>query len=135
MSLRYSLAIPACVVEELTAGHAIKRSIDLSKGARGRIFVLGILVYAVRMILALLFGFPFIAFVFKHPGHALPLGLLAIQQVANFVVNTMIGPIYATGLTLFYYDQRIRKEGFDIERMMHAAGLNPLTELPSTQLS
>jgi len=135
MSLRYSLAVPACVVEELTAGESIKRSIHLSNGARGRIFVLGILVYAIRMILALLFGFPFIAFIFKHPGHALPLGLLAIQQVATFVVNTLIGPIYSTGLTLFYYDQRIRKEGFDIERMMHAAGLNPLTELPSTQLS
>jgi len=31
--------------------------------------------------------------------------------------------MYATGLTLFYYDQRIRKEGFDIERMMEAAGM------------
>jgi hypothetical protein len=28
-------------------------------------------------------------------------------------------------LTLFYYDQRIRKEGFDIEWMMQAAGLAP----------
>jgi hypothetical protein len=26
-------------------------------------------------------------------------------------------------LTLFYYDQRIRLEGYDIERMMDAAGL------------
>jgi len=68
-------------------------------------------------------GFPFIAFAFKHPGHALPMGLLAMQQLGTFVVNTLIGPIYATGLTLFYYDQRIRKEGFDIEWMMQAAGL------------
>jgi hypothetical protein len=26
--------------------------------------------------------------------------------------------------TLLYYDQRIRHEGFDIEWMMHAAGMN-----------
>jgi hypothetical protein len=32
--------------------------------------------------------------------------------------------MYATGLTLFYYDQRVRKEGFDIEWMMEAAGMN-----------
>jgi hypothetical protein len=32
--------------------------------------------------------------------------------------------MYATGLTLFYYDQRIRKEGYDIEWMMEAAGLS-----------
>ena len=49
MSLRYSLAVPACVVEELPASSAIKRSISLSEDSRGRIFVLGLLVYAVRM--------------------------------------------------------------------------------------
>ena len=27
-------------------------------------------------------------------------------------------------ITLFYYDQRIRHEGYDIEWMMNAAGLN-----------
>lgn len=27
-------------------------------------------------------------------------------------------------ITLFYYDQRIRREGYDIERMMQSAGLN-----------
>jgi hypothetical protein len=42
-----------------------------------------------------------------------------------FLINAFIGPIYAIGLTLFYYDQRIRKEGFDIEWMMQAAGLAP----------
>jgi len=42
-----------------------------------------------------------------------------------FFSNALIGPIYAIGLTLFYYDQRIRKEGYDIEWMMQAAGLLP----------
>ena len=37
---------------------------------------------------------------------------------------------YATGFTLFYYDQRVRKEGFDIEWMMQAAGLRPAPEPP-----
>ena len=123
MSLRYSLAVPACVVEEIRPAQAIRRSIELSAGSRGRIFVLGILVYAVRMILGILASLPFLAFTFKHPGQPLPLALLAIQQVVVFLVSTFIGPIYATGLTLFYYDQRIRKEGYDIERMMLAAGL------------
>jgi len=45
------------------------------------------------------------------------------QQVVGFFTNSFIGPMYATGLTLFYYDQRIRKEGFDIEWMMQAAGM------------
>jgi hypothetical protein len=132
MSLRYSLAMPACVVEGLPAGQALKRSIELSQGARGRIFVLALLVYAVRMLLGILLSLPFILFAFKHRGQPLPLGWLALQQLAGFVVNTFIGPIYSTGLTLFYYDQRIRKEGFDIEWMMRAAGLNDLPEHAST---
>jgi hypothetical protein len=34
-------------------------------------------------------------------------------------------------LTLLYYDQRIRHEGYDIERMMDAAGLNAPPTPPS----
>lgn len=135
MSLRYSLAVPACVVEDLPAKVAIKRSIQLSQGSRGRIFVLGLLVYAVRMILGLLFGFPLIALAVKHPGQSLPLGWLMVQQIGAFLSHTLIGPIYSIGLTLFYYDQRIRKEGFDIEWMMQAAGLSSHSELPAPQNS
>ena len=127
MALRYSLAMPACVVEGLPAGEAIKRSIALSKGSRGRIFVLGLLVAAIQLLLGMLLGLPFIFLAVKHLGRPMPLGWLAAQQVANFFTTTFIGPIYSAGLTLFYYDQRIRKEGFDIEWMMQAAGMTPET--------
>jgi hypothetical protein len=130
MSLRYSLSMPVCVVEEVAAGPAIKRSIELSKGSRGRIFVMGLLVYAIRTGLGLLLGFPLIFFSIKHLGQPVPVWMLAITQVAGFLINTFIGPIYSTGLTLFYYDQRVRKEGYDIVWMMQAAGLSPQAELP-----
>jgi len=133
MSLRYSLSVPAAVVEELPARQAIKRSVDLSKGARPRIFVLGLLVYAVRLLLGILFGFPIIALAFKHPGQPLPLGWMTLQQIGEFLINAFIGPIYAIGLTLFYYDQRIRKEGFDIEWMMRSAGMAPEQNVPAPQ--
>lgn len=133
MTLRYSLAVPACVVEDLSAGPSIKRSVQLSEGSRGRIFVLGLLVYAVRMLLSILFGFPLIALAVKHPGHPLPMGWMVVQQIGVFITNMLIGPIYAIGLTLFYYDQRIRKEGFDIEWMMQAAGLTAQPELPAPE--
>jgi hypothetical protein len=32
-------------------------------------------------------------------------------------------PIYSIALTLFYYDQRIRKEGYDVEWLMEQAGV------------
>jgi hypothetical protein len=62
----------------------------------------------------------------KHQG-VLPLWMSVVQQFLAFLTNSFVGPIYATGFTLFYYDQRVRKEGYDIERMMQAAGMSQPT--------
>jgi hypothetical protein len=46
-----------------------------------------------------------------------------VRVVGDFILQVLIAPISAIALVLFYYDQRIRKEGFDIEWMMEQAGL------------
>jgi len=122
MTLRYSLAVPACTVENLKPRAAIKRSISLSKGSRGRIFMLGLLTIIIQIGLAALTQGFFILAGIKHKG-VLPLWMSVLQQLLAFLTNTFVGPIYATGFTLFYFDQRIRKEGFDIEHMMMGAGM------------
>jgi len=122
MGLRYALAVPACVVEEIKARKAIRRSIELSKGSRGRIFLLGMLVIAIQIGLLIVTQAAFFVIGFKNHG-VLSAGIRALQQVVAFFTNSFVEPIYATGLTLFYYDQRMRKEGYDIERMMDSAGL------------
>jgi hypothetical protein len=124
MGMRYALAIAACVVENLKARQAIRRSIDLSKGSRGRIFILGLLVAVIQIGLVLITQLFFIVLSLRQHGE-LAAGARIAQQLVAFVTNTFTGPIYATGLTLFYYDQRVRKEGYDIEWMMEAAGLIP----------
>ncbi len=135
MSIRYSLAVPACAVENLTARAAIRRSIELSKGSRWRIFLLGLLALIIQLgLTGLTQGF-FLVAGFQHKG-ILPLWMSVLQQVLAFLTNTFVGPIYATGFTLFYYDQRVRKEGFDIEHMMQAAGMMelPAVAAPGTTL-
>ena len=122
MSLRYALALPACVVENVKARQALRRSIDLSKGARGRIFVLGLLVGVIKLGLVMVTQIFLVVAAIKQHGQLGP-GLTALSQIIAFFTNSFLGPIYATGITLFYYDQRVRKEGFDIEWMMQAAGL------------
>ena len=131
MGLRYALAVPASVVENLRARVAIRRSIELSKWSRGRIFMLWLLVAIVECGLLTITQIFFIIPVFKHH-QQLPVGLRILQQFVAFLTNSFVGPILATGLTLFYYDQRIRKEGFDIEWMMQAAGMTtPAIAAPS----
>jgi hypothetical protein len=46
-----------------------------------------------------------------------------VRVVMDFVLQVLIAPVSAIALVLFYYDQRVRKEGFDIEWMMQQAGL------------
>jgi hypothetical protein len=122
MALRYSLSLPASVLEDLNARKAIRRSIELSKGSRGRIFVLGLLISVIQLGLVAVTQVFFIVAAFKQHGQ-LPVWAQITQQIVGFFTNSFIGPMYATGLTLFYYDQRMRKEGFDIEWMMEAAGM------------
>jgi uncharacterized membrane protein len=119
------------VVENLSARKAIRRSVELTKGSRGRIFLLWLLV---GVVWAGLFGLTHSFFFIYSAMHqnTLPIGLSILEQILTFFMNTFVGPILATGTTLFYYDQRIRKEGYDIEWMMQAAGLTvpeaPLAE-------
>ena len=46
------------------------------------------------------------------------------SRIMTTVLSALIGPVFPIAITLFYYDQRIRHEGYDIEQMMEAAGLN-----------
>jgi hypothetical protein len=60
--------------------------------------------------------------------------LLIVVYGAGFAIQAVTRPIYGIALTLFYYDQRIRQEGFDIEWLMHRAGLvAPMLHVPVTQ--
>ena len=53
---------------------------------------------------------------------------MATQIVASFggsFSGAFVLPIYSIALTLFYYDQRIRKEGYDVEWLMEQAAVTP----------
>jgi hypothetical protein len=123
-----SLAVPAATLEGLAGLRSLRRSWALSKGTRTRIWFTWLVIFASLWVLA--WGLEFLL------GQVMNLmgALLHIPNVmrnlyapAVFVLVTVIdasiGPILPIALTLFYYDQRIRKEGFDIERMMETAGM------------
>jgi len=53
----------------------------------------------------------------RNPSQTLPL-IAAMQAAGGFVSTSLVGPLVSIALTLIYYDQRVRKEGFDLELMM-----------------
>jgi hypothetical protein len=130
MAVRLSLAFPACVVEQIGAWAAVKRSFSLTQGTKGRIFLLYLLGAALNWLLSIAITLPLTIVMALLPGSASPqhtetvgLVMLIVAYGAVFAVQALTRPVYGIALTLFYYDQRIRQEAFDIEWMMLQAGL------------
>src|SRR5205807_10191896 len=59
--LRYAVTVPALVLENLSARQALKRSAFLTRGYRGQIFLIGILMYLLTLVVGALFQGPFLA--------------------------------------------------------------------------
>jgi hypothetical protein len=132
MLLRLCLAFPACVVERIGAWTALKRAFSLSTGTRGRILVLYLLGAVLGWILAMALTIPVFIIVSLIPGlntpqHSPILGMVFLFTFygAWFAVQAFTKPVYAIAFMVFYYDQRVRQEGFDIEWMMRQAGMIP----------
>jgi hypothetical protein len=132
MLLRLCLAFPVAVVEGTSAWAALKRASTLSKGTRGRILLLYLLCAVIGWVVSLLITVPVTMAFALFPGMSTPqheqtLGTVFLISFygASFAVQALTKPVYGIALILFYYDQRIRKEGFDIEFLMRQAGMMP----------
>ncbi len=118
------LACPACVAENLPARAAIGRSFKLTRGGRGRIFLLLLVLYAIGYAAGLVIECVFL--VLGSAGALVmmllhvplqPWGLVGIGVggfcllVAMFLIAACIWSAFATAFAVIYQDQRLRKEG------------------------
>jgi hypothetical protein len=126
--LRNSLAIPASVMEGLKVRASMRRSKTLAVGAKGRIFLLFLLLLALGIVAGIIQA-PFAAIIAADP-KTKHYALHAVQLVLSFVTSSLLGPIGAIGFCLFYIDQRVRLEGFDIEALMDPT-IGPATPQPA----
>jgi hypothetical protein len=138
--LRLCLAFPACIVEQSSVWDSIKRGNSLSQGARGRIFLLGLLVVVLGWILSMAVMVPAMIAMAMMPGmkdpaksEALGMTIMFMSYAVSFAVQAFTKPVSGIALMLFYYDQRIRKEGYDIEWMMQQAGLVVPAAVPAPE--
>ncbi|HEX8811802.1 MAG TPA: hypothetical protein VF742_07400, partial [Terracidiphilus sp.] len=122
----FSFAVPAAALEDLKGIRSMRRSWILSRGTRTRIAIVWLLVFVIT--LALEWGAQYVLGLIVNPLYtkiheAIWRGaIIASLYGVNSIVSAFMGPIYPIAVTLFYYDQRIRNEGYDIEQMMQAAG-------------
>ena len=118
---KYCLAVPACLVENLSARPALRRSRFLAKGSIRRIILIYVLMILLGFALTAVFWLPGQFYVSLFRGRSLVTAVL-LRGLGSFFAGALAGPIATIAVALVYYDQRIRKEAFDLQLMMEAIG-------------
>jgi hypothetical protein len=123
LMIRWSLAVPAKVLENKGVGDSMSRSSELSKGNRGRIFVIWFLFTVLSIGVSMLLQWPI-----EMAAGVSARGVGALQHVAvawrvaslvaAFISTCLVGPLATIAFSLVYYDERVRKEAFDLQLMM-----------------
>jgi len=138
LALSYAMGMAVCVAEQKPAWESLQRAMRLSKGTRGRIFVMFLLVFALSMIASTVsyLVFTVVTAVALAIGHgaqyasAAAIAAAVLQIIVSMGTQIVLQPVSWIALVLFYYDQRIRTEGYDIEQLMERAGMTQTAQAP-----
>ncbi|HWZ79494.1 MAG TPA: hypothetical protein VNX87_23335 [Candidatus Sulfotelmatobacter sp.] len=132
--IMWSLAVPAKVLEHRSATDSMSRSMELTKGSRGRIFVIGLLIFVLSIGVSWLLQWPILiaaGFSLKTGIQRMAIGWQVAALVAEFVSRSLVGALGTIALSLVYYDQRVRKEAFDLQLMMSTIDASAVPSSPA----
>jgi hypothetical protein len=122
MSVRYGVSVPVVVLEGTPAGAGLNRSVDLTQGHRGRVFLIMLCAVVITYATTAIFQGPFIiASLVTGPGTPASLVLSLLGAVVGSIGAMFSGPVMIIGLAFMYYDLRIRKEALDIHLLLEHA--------------
>jgi hypothetical protein len=121
--LKYSVAVPVAILEQNGVSASLSRSRDLTKGRRGRIFAICVLYAILILVASMIWQVPAMLIGGRMVADAARLGQVpaaaqVVVQFGSFVTQSVVSPIATIALTLVYYDERVRREAFDLEHMM-----------------
>ncbi|MCY3742124.1 MAG: hypothetical protein OXH00_14000 [Candidatus Poribacteria bacterium] len=136
-AVRWMFASAVVLLEKPLIRRAFERSSELTRGrwwhVGGMLVSFAVLSFAIQRIVVGMIGFIFM--LTKAMGETTSMDILkwmimygtdssnplfyVIMWWINLIVGTLIFPIWIIGITLLYFDLRIRKEGFDIEMQVN----------------
>ncbi|MYB02466.1 hypothetical protein F4X90_22730 [Candidatus Poribacteria bacterium] len=143
-AVRWMFASAVVLLEKPLIRRAFERSSELTRGrwwhAGGMLVSFAVLSFAIQRIVVGMIGFIFI--LTKVMGKTTSMDILkwiimygtdssnplfyVIMWWINLIVGTLIFPIWIIGITLLYFDLRIRKEGFDLEMQVNKTAAIPI---------
>ena len=142
-TVRWLFATVIVLLERPLIRHAFSRSHALTRGSWwrtwGTLISLSVLSFAIQRIVVITIGF--ILMLTKVMGEATSTDILkwmvrygldnnnplfyAIMGWINWIVGSFVFPIWIIGVTLLYFDLRIRKDGFDLEMQVNNTAAIP----------
>lgn len=112
----YGIAIPAVVLENISARQSLRRSEHLTSGSVGRIVIVFFLTAIFTGILVATLNAGATALGLNaHSYRGIP-SKEALRLITTALGGILFGPISAIALVMEYFDQRVRKESFDIQQ-------------------
>lgn len=121
VSLRLTLVPQVVVLEDQGVGAGIRRTWDLMKDHLGRVFRLNLLLWLVTQLIPQ--GLTGLAGLVSETLSISPLLGSWLTSGFSMLITLLLMPIPLAAYTLFYYDLRIRKEGYDLQ--LQAESLAP----------
>ena len=109
----------AVIFENSSATESLSRSMTISKDSAWRIFGVIVLVYIVLFVAQMAIGILLqvvVSMVLKSP---------IVAGVIGNVIGVLLYPFLSIGLMVLYFDQRIRKEGYDLDVMSSGIPSSP----------
>ena len=134
--IMWSLAVPVKVLENKGASESMSRSSELTQGSRGRIFLIGLMVLLLSVGVSMLLQWPItiaagVNIARRGVMHMVAPGWQVASLVATFVSQCLVGPLWTIAFSLVYYDQRVRKEAFDLQLMMTTLDGTAVANVPA----
>ncbi|MGP0088591.1 MAG: hypothetical protein ACLPKB_01305 [Xanthobacteraceae bacterium] len=110
--IRWSIAVPVCVVERFGAIASLGRSSDLTKGHRWAVLAINLLVYVFLVLAMIVFGLLGALVLLPSGGVPTPSSAgVAALQVGNLLWNAVWIAYYNSVLVMIYHDLRAVKDG------------------------
>lgn len=131
--VKWSLTVPVAVIERTNLSDSLQRSARLTDGHRWRVLLIYLLLLLLIYIVTALLETPTLLAIGAFGGSLTRVGFQVSVQVAlivtGFVTASLLSPIMTIALSLVYYDERVRKEAFDLEHLM--AQIDDVSASPS----
>jgi hypothetical protein len=139
--MRIWVTIPPLALERLSGWKAVWRSVELVRYDPGLgifywgemrlsflllpLFVIELLILSLTLLPLTLYEFSEALRYGTTQFNSPPEATLIVSTLLTFLAGSLILPLYPIATTLFYYDVRIRREGFDLEFLAENLGGSP----------